>query len=510
MMLPSTLWLLTFGYAAHAATLKRHVGCAIFADQIKDVINGTTVTNSSVVAPGEIISSGYWNNYTLCRVIGSTSYAGGNTVNWELWLPETSNYNGRYLAVGNSGLAGAIDTWNLILSANEGYAVAGGDSGHLLSLNGNGTTEPGQYIPFMHNEYQTRSWIQNSIATFTVPTREFTKRYYSKKPKHHYYKGCSTGGAQGFALAQYHPDLFDGIYAGCPGNWYSHLILSFLWNGLHAKGDGYLSQDALDLIGNATIDQCDGNDGVYDRLIENPLECDFNITSLQCADSTTNSSSCLTAAQVATAKAIYAGPKDPRNGTQVYPGFNFGSESSWIYQESTLYVNYSTPILQNLVFNDLTYNVSTFDFGADVDTVDSTASPKIDEITANLSAFKKNGGKMIVTQGWADPYNAATWPIEHLHQLQDYFEGDVSDFFNIFMIPGGGHCGTAPYVTQAPATYHVLERLTSWVEDGEVPEDVESSNPEDGSNRTRKLCPWPKTAVYTSGDSEDWTSYVCE
>jgi hypothetical protein len=36
-------------------------------------------------------------------------------------------------------------------------------------------------------------------------------------------------------LAQYHPELFDGIVAGSPGNWYSHLALSFLWNGLKTQ-----------------------------------------------------------------------------------------------------------------------------------------------------------------------------------------------------------------------------------------------------------------------------------
>ena len=38
-----------------------------------------------------------------------------------------------------------------------------------------------------------------------------------------YYSGCSTGGAQGFALAQYHPELYDGIFAGSPGNYWDHL-----------------------------------------------------------------------------------------------------------------------------------------------------------------------------------------------------------------------------------------------------------------------------------------------
>jgi feruloyl esterase len=87
----------------------------------------------------------------------------------------------------------------------------------------------------MNNQDETRAWIQNSIAMFTDPAKKLTTAYYNAPPKKMYYAGCSTGGAQGFALAQYHPDIFDGIFAGSPGNWYSHLILSFLWNGLHAN-----------------------------------------------------------------------------------------------------------------------------------------------------------------------------------------------------------------------------------------------------------------------------------
>jgi hypothetical protein len=110
-----------------------------------------------------------------------------------------------------------------------------GDSGHDVALNGNGTTQPGQYISFLNSPAQTKAWIHNSIAMLTPPTRELSALYYGSKPSFSYFSGCSTGGAQGFALAQLHPDLFDGIYAGSPGNWYSHLILSFLWNAKHTK-----------------------------------------------------------------------------------------------------------------------------------------------------------------------------------------------------------------------------------------------------------------------------------
>ncbi len=113
---------------------------------------------------------------------------------------------------------------------NENFACAAGDSGHRAIDNNNGTGNPGTYLPFLHDREQTLAWIHNSIALLTPAAKDIVDTLYGQRPKHTYYKGCSTGGAQGFALAQYHPHLFDGIVAGSPGNWYSHLALSFLWN----------------------------------------------------------------------------------------------------------------------------------------------------------------------------------------------------------------------------------------------------------------------------------------
>jgi predicted alpha/beta superfamily hydrolase len=108
-----------------------------------------------------------------------------------------------------------------------------GDSGHRLIENGAGDSE--SYIPFLNDIEETKAWIHESIAIITEPTRKIATSFYQYPPRHSYYHGCSTGGAQGFALAQFHPHLFDGIYAGSPGNWYSHLMLSFIWNGQHAN-----------------------------------------------------------------------------------------------------------------------------------------------------------------------------------------------------------------------------------------------------------------------------------
>ncbi|KAL0264646.1 delta subunit of the central stalk of mitochondrial F1F0 ATP synthase, atp16 [Diplodia seriata] len=319
---------------------------------------------------------------------------------------------------------------------NEGFAVAGGDSGHLASDNNGGEGAPGTYLPYLHDPDQVQAWIHDSIALFTHPARGFIKTYYAREAEYSYYYGCSTGGAQGFALSQLHPGLFDGIYAGCPGFWYSHLALSFLWNGQHTEGDAYLSQSLLDNVTSAVLDQCDELDGVVDGLLENPLACNFSIDALACDRATSNSSVCLNAAQLAAAKAIYAGPRDVRDKSAVYPGFSVGSESEWAQgQEGSLAEEFSDPILQNLVYDNLTYASGEFDWGSDIDDVDSKAGVLIDETSTDLRMFRETGSKMLVSQGWADPYNAATMPIEYLKRLQTFFEGDVSDFFSLYMVP---------------------------------------------------------------------------
>ena len=79
---------------------------------------------------------------------------------------------------------------------NLGYAVAGSDGGHSLAATGNAT-----YASFMTDVAQLKAWIQNSIAITTPTVRALATLYYAASPKYSYYYGCSTGGAQGYAVA---------------------------------------------------------------------------------------------------------------------------------------------------------------------------------------------------------------------------------------------------------------------------------------------------------------------
>ena len=201
--------------------------------------HNATLLNATFYPTASLNVSGTLNNVSFCEVYSSISYGsnGNDSLAFAVWLPQTLQYNNRFLAVGNGGMAGTIDYVNMVTQLNSGLglAVAGGNAGHLASANNGGGGEPGVYLPYLHDQDQVTAWIHDAISLFTPAAKALTTAYYGRAARYNYYDGCSTGGAQGFALAQYHPDLFDGIYAGSPGNWYSHLALSFLWNAQHTN-----------------------------------------------------------------------------------------------------------------------------------------------------------------------------------------------------------------------------------------------------------------------------------
>lgn len=212
------------------ASLTPKAKCASISSEDLDLYKGT-ILNTTDYEQGSRNVSNLLNEIAFCEVIASISYGLNNTLSFTIWLPQ--DYQDRFMAVGNGGMAGTIDYSGMISQLNSGLgmAVAGGDAGHLLSSNTNTTG----YIPYLHDMEQVKAWIKDAISLFTPAAKALVEVYYGEKPRQSYYYGCSTGGAQGFALAQYHPELFDGIYVGCPGNWYSHLALSFLWNAQHTN-----------------------------------------------------------------------------------------------------------------------------------------------------------------------------------------------------------------------------------------------------------------------------------
>lgn len=461
------------------------------------------------------------NEIPFCEIHGAIKYAEGAQLVFTVWLPNGKDYQGRFQSVGSGGYGGIIDRESMLSQLNSGlgFALAGGDAGHDAWAETNGTTAgyPGLYIPFLNHKERTEAWIHNAISLFTPLTRQIVSKYYGGRPKYSYFNGCSAGGAQGFALADYHPDLYDGIFAGSPANYQSHLWLSATWNEEAQPAEGPLSTEVLAFVMSSALDRCDALDGVTDGLIENPTTCPFKVEALRCekgekpADDD-GSIRCLTKAQVKSFRSIYDGPQTSDTGEKIHPGYYVGSETNWIIPVvNKLADNFALPMLQNLVYKDLEWNRTSFRWTkAEVARVDRVANALTNAIGTNLTKFRGHGGKILTTQGWADPLLTPYWPIQYRARLQAALaKGEtVDDFFRLFMVPGGGHCEFAS-LAPAPTKWHVMEPLIQWVERDRPPASVLASNPGDGSGRTRKLCPWPETARFVGGDPDDWESFAC-
>jgi len=214
--------------------------CSSLAQSTSLSVYNASFLNATYYDTGALNISGTLNKISICEVYVSVSYGTDNYLIFALWLPD-KQYSSRFMALGNGGQAGVINYSDMITELNSGlgFAVASGNAGHLASDNDAGVGPsigaPGAFQPFLHDEDQVRAWLHNAISLLTPASKALIKDFYGREVKHAYYRGCSAGGAQGFSLAEFHPDLFDGIISGCPANWFTHLLLSFLWNAQHTN-----------------------------------------------------------------------------------------------------------------------------------------------------------------------------------------------------------------------------------------------------------------------------------
>lgn len=129
-------------------------------------LNSTYHAATTVHVPSG--ASNISNNIPFCEVYASVNYAKGANLVFALWLPDQSDYEQRFLAVGDGAFGGVIDSTKMMdqLNLGLGFAVAGGDAGHDAFAETNGTTfgYPGLEIPFLRREPTTKALIRNAIS----------------------------------------------------------------------------------------------------------------------------------------------------------------------------------------------------------------------------------------------------------------------------------------------------------------------------------------------------------
>ena len=433
-----------------------------------------------------------------CRVAAVLMPSADSHIEMELWLPATrAAWNGKFLAVGNGGWGGSIDTRAMTESLARGYATASNDTGHKGNSGSFALGHPEMVVDFGYR----------AMHEMTVQSKAMISAFYNRPIQLSYYNGCSTGGRQGLMEAQRYPEDFDAMVVGAPTNNRARMHASQMARQTEMLKDvsRILPPEKVTLVRNAIIASCDAKDGVKDGIVSDPQNCKFDPAALLCTES--NKEHCLSAAQVETAKQAYSGVKT-KAGELVYPGFAPGFESvGWrMPQPGGEPLADALDTFRYLGHQDANWNGMLFDLDRDLALAVENAG-FIDAINPDLSKFKTRGGKLLMYHGWADPGPAPANTINYYSQVIEKTGSKADDWMRLFLLPGVGHCGGGI----GPDRADFIDALERWRESGTAPSEIVASRMRGGQvDMTRPLCSYPQVAKWTgTGTTDEAKNFVC-
>jgi feruloyl esterase len=469
-------------------------------------LRSMSVSNASIVSAELVAAAGTLPAH--CRVAAVLAPSTDSHIEMQLWLPLPETWNGKFEAVGNGGWAGTITTGtanspriarSMASALKEGYATASNDTGHK------GATAS---FAVGHPE-KLRDFADRAVHQMTVTSKSIIAAFYGKSARLSYWNGCSTGGRQGLMAAQRHPEDFDGIVAGAPANYWTHLMAGIVWGAQAAHKDepGNMPAEKLAVLHQAVLRACDTLDGVRDGVLTDPTRCKFDPGEIQCPGD--DGPKCLTAAQVEAARKMYRGAANPRTGAQIYPGMVPGSELGWDPVNGLQPLKIAENHFQYIVFHADDWNYRKLNFDADIALTDKTDNGLINATDPNLDAFFAHGGKLIQYHGWNDQQISPVNSVNYYNSVLERMGGAkrVSESYRLFMAPGVMHCGGG----EGPDQFDPMAALERWRESNVAPDRLIAVHVNNGAvETTRPLCPYPQVAVYKGiGSTNDAGNFAC-
>ncbi|KAL9107490.1 MAG: hypothetical protein Q9227_007591 [Pyrenula ochraceoflavens] len=465
----------------------------------------------------------------VCRVALSISTSNRSGITFEMWLPR--NWTGRFLATGNGGIAGCIAYADIAYGSSNGFATVGANNGH----NGTGGTA------FLNNPDTVLDFTHRSLHTSVLTGKSLANAFYTQPHTRSYYIGCSLGGRQGIDSASRYPTDFDGVLAGSPAldfnNLYSWRASFYPITGPPTSPSFIPASTWKTLIHNEVLRQCDALDGVLDGIITDASLCSFRAEALLCSNTTTtspsptsNSSTCLTPAQVLTVQRIFS-PLYGLNGTLIYPAMQPGSE---LNAATGLYSGapwpYSVDWFRYAVYNNPSWDPATFNLtdaanAAAINPGDVRTWP-----TGELVPFRERGGKLITYHGGQDnqitSFDTPRW-YDYVSLSLNSPSQQLDSWLRFFRVPGMFHCsggpgawvfgqsgGSASTGIEFEPSGNVLSALVEWVERNREPEMVVGTKfvgdeISGGVEGRREHCRYPARSTYVGGNASEVGSWVC-
>ena len=483
----------------------------------------------------------------FCRVQGVARPSSDSEIKFEVWLPATAqDWTGRFKLNGTGGYAGSIPYPRLAQDVGDGFVTAGSNMGH------DGGEGPAWTL---NHPEKVRDWGLRAHYFVARAAKSLANAYYAKPVRYSYFEGCSNGGRQAMMMAQRYPELFDGIAAGAPSQFYPEILTWLAYSGkLQTPVQGQPPVMPLakrQLLSRASHSACDAQDGLADSQITNPRVCNFNLSALRCTVG--DGPDCLTDAELAVAQAMYAGMRTS-SGMQRYAGVMPGSEAEWDpnFGDNGRY----GPFIGHYVYSKTSPPYEwrrDLNWDDNFDQIKTFITPVTAAPSPDLTAFKARGGKLVQFHGWADPivppqgspayynaliqfekmkdlpraeYEAAVGRLSPPQVAADALAmmSTVQGYHRLFMLPDVGHCrgGTAPEAigggfpepakAQRTPESHIVSALARWVEQGIKPTAIIATKYDDKGaiTRQRPVCAYPQIAVYRgSGDVNAAGSFAC-
>jgi Tannase and feruloyl esterase len=466
----------------------------------------------------------------FCRLMMEARPSADSDIKIEVWMPVTG-WNGRFRGQGNGGFAGELDYRAMGAVVGLGYATAATDTGHSASgIDARWALgHPEKVIDFGYR----------AIHDMTQTAKAAIKAYYGRPTQHSYFASCSNGGRQALMEAQRFPEDYDGLLAGAPANYFTHLVTSDLFAAQVTTTDpaSYIPASKLSAIARAVNEACDGLDGLADGVIDDPRQCRFDPAGMLCKEG--DAATCLTSAQATALKKLYEGARHS-DGRPIFPGFLPGAEEGeggwgwgqWITGPApgrALLFDLANGYFANMVYEKADWDYKTASLPEALKAAEEKTARTLDATDPDLKPFKARGGKLILWHGWNDPSISALNTIDYYESVVGAMRpDDAGSFLRLYMAPGVLHCAGGPGPnsfgqsgdTRSSDSRQSLQfALEKWVEEGRAPGAIIATHYSAGSapgrddgqaGATRPLCPYPQTAVYKgTGDMKDAANFTC-
>ncbi|OCX64447.1 hypothetical protein BFP70_10355 [Thioclava sp. SK-1] len=431
---------------------------------------------------------------------------------FELRLPH--EWSGQFLFQGGGGWDGSVDPSVGVIdrtnpedtALGRGFAVVNTDAGHT----GDSATDGWFGIDMKarsDNGY-------NSVTLVTQRAKALISRYYGQKPQHSYFFGCSNGGRQGMVAAVRTPEAFDGIISGAPAFDLTNSIIAWNWNtralmqaapvgadGVPVAAQAFSDAD-LDLVSQAAISACDGDDGARDGHVFRPTHCRFDPSVLQCTEQKT--AQCLSPQQVTALQMIQTGPTDS-TGEVLYTGWPLADMAgasgmrAWMLGSSTTAspnargFSFSQGWMRTVGATPPRPDFNAMEFDIDDREFLMENAPVFAATATDYQPFHDHGGKILWWHGNADPAFSVTHFLKWYAQFQQD-NSNADTFSRLFLVPGMHHCGGGDGLI----SFDALSPMVDWVENGVVPEQIAATVPGGTAAEARPLCAYPAYAQPTA------------